>query len=105
MSTLHKTILPLGRPLTRAAPLPNGTVKTSLILPLRVRRSCERICKQRNMSLTSFLLEAVEAALNRQEESRHAGRMKTKLVGRLRHLRKETARINARIEREFEAVE
>ncbi len=31
-------------------------------------------------------------------------RMKTKLVGRLRHLRKETARINARIEREFESV-
>jgi hypothetical protein len=105
-TTQQQTVLPLvGRPLRRAAPLPNGTVKTAVLLPIGVRRAAERFCKEHNVSLTRLVLDALVAYVNPQEESRHADGMKTKLVGRLRHLRKETARINARIEREFEAVE
>src|SRR5207248_372623 len=69
----HQTALPLvGRPLRRAAPLPNGTVKTAVLLPITVRRSCERFCKEHNVTLTRLVLEALVAYVGPQEESRDA---------------------------------
>jgi hypothetical protein len=47
--------------------------------------------------------EAVAEKLEARSPARQKARMK--LAGTLRHLRKETARINTLIEREFETIE
>jgi len=47
--------------------------------------------------------QAVAENLAGTTPARRAARMK--VVGKLAHLRRETARINARIEREFESIE
>lgn len=53
--------------------------------------------------LRQFVTEAVAEKLAGATPARAAARMK--LAGKLAHLRRETARINARIESEFETIE
>ncbi len=78
-------------------------MKTTLDIPDAVFRRAKARAAEQKVPLRQFVSEAVVEKLEGKSPTRD--RMKTKLVGRLRHLRTETARINARIEREFEAVE
>jgi hypothetical protein len=78
-------------------------MKTTLEIPDSVFRRAKAKAAEQRVPLRQFVSEAVAEKLEGKSPSRE--KMRTKLVGRLRHLRKETARINARIEREFEAVE
>ena len=77
-------------------------MKTSLEIPDAVFRRAKTRAAQRGMSLRQFVTEAV-----REKLMTESGTAKpwTQLAGKLRHLRKETARINRAIEHEFERVE
>ena len=75
-------------------------MKTTLDIPDAVLRRAKARAAEQKVPLRQFVSEAVVEKLEGKAPTRE--RMKTKLVGKLRHLRKETARINARIEDEFE---
>jgi len=74
-------------------------MKTTLDIPDPVFRRAKAQATQRGIRLRQFVSEAV------QEKIRADSRVKEKpwmrMVGQLRHLRKETARINRLINREF----
>jgi predicted DNA binding CopG/RHH family protein len=78
-------------------------VKTTLEIPDAIFRRAKAKAAQRGVPLRQFVSEAVAEKLGTQSLAREKARMK--LAGRLRHLRKETARINVRIEQEFERIE
>ena len=77
-------------------------MKTTLEIPDTVFRGAKARAAEQKVPLRQFVSEAVVEKL--EDKSPTRDRIKTKLVGRLRHLRKEAARINARIEDEFESV-
>jgi hypothetical protein len=66
------------------------------------RRAKAKAAEQR-IPLRQFVSEAVAEKLEARSPARQKTRMK--LAGSLRHLSKETARINTLIEREFETIE
>ena len=74
-------------------------MKTTLDIPDMVLRRAKAQAAQRGIPLRQFVTEAVE------EKIRAGSKRKEKpwmcMVGQLRHLRKETARINRLIDREF----
>ena len=74
-------------------------MKTALDIPDPILSRARAQAAHRGLSLRQFVTEAVE------EKSRASSRVKEKpwmrMVGKLRHLRKETARINRLIENEF----
>ena len=74
-------------------------MKTTLDIPDPVLRRAKAEAAQRGISLRQFVTEAVE------EKIRAVSKVKEKpwmrMVGKLRHLRKETARINRLIDHEF----
>ena len=78
-------------------------MKTTLEIPDAVFRRAKALAAQQGIPLRQFVTDAVEEKVR----STSAGGKKPWLdiAGKLGHLSKETARINRRIEREFEDVE
>ena len=78
-------------------------VKTTLEIPDPIFRRAKSVAAQRGIALRAFVTEAVEEKLS------HTSRKEEKpwmaAFGKLKHLRKETARINRIIEEEFEQIE
>jgi hypothetical protein len=78
-------------------------MKTTLEIPDVIFRRAKAKAAQRGIPLRQLVSEAVAEKLElRSPASEISVR---KLAGGLRHLREETARINALIEREFETIE
>ena len=77
-------------------------MKTTLEIPDAIFRRAKSLAAERGIPFRALVSEAVVDKLQAQN-----GRSKPWMAafGRLRHLRRETARINQRIEREFEQIE
>jgi hypothetical protein len=78
-------------------------MKTTLEIPDAIFRRAKSVAAQRGVALRVFVTEAVEeklAAASQKEEKPWI-----RLSGGLKHLRKETARINRIMDREFEQIE
>ena len=78
-------------------------MKTTLEIPDPIFRRAKSVAAERGVALRVFVTEAVEeklAAATQKEQKPWAG-----LAGGLKHLRKETARINGLLKREFEQIE
>ena len=78
-------------------------MKTTLEIPDPVFRRAKAKAAERGIPLRQFVTEAVEDKLEVSAASGDKPWMK--MVGGLRRLRKETARINKRIEEAFEKIE
>lgn len=78
-------------------------MKTTLEIPDAIFRRAKSAAAQRGIPLRQFVTEAVQDKLKTPSNSNDKPWMKT--FGKLRHLRKETARINQLIEDEFESIE
>jgi len=78
-------------------------MKTTLEIPDAIFRRAKSQAAQRGIPLREFVTEAVKDKLAGSGEGRAKPWMAA--FGKLRHLRKETARINRLIEEEFEQVE
>jgi hypothetical protein len=78
-------------------------VKTTLEIPDSLFRQAKSAAAERGIPLREFVTEAVKDKLAATAKS--AERPWMAAFGKLRHLRKETARINRLIEEEFEQVE
>ena len=78
-------------------------MKTTLRIPDTVLRRARSVAAGRGISLSQFVTEAVREKLGGSSKSADKPRMKS--FGKLRHLRKETARINRLIEDEFDQIE
>jgi hypothetical protein len=77
------------------------SMKTTLEIPDSVFRSAKAKAAERGIPLRQFVTEAVEEKLKSNSEAKPW----MQVVGGLRHLKKENARINRIIEDEFEQVE
>ena len=78
-------------------------MKTTLEIPDAIFRKAKSVAAQRGIALRVLVTEAVEeklAAASQQDEKPWI-----RLSGGLKHLRKETARINGIMKREFEQIE
>jgi hypothetical protein len=78
-------------------------MKTTLEIPGPIFRRAKAKAAEHGVPLRRFVSEAVAEKL-RMKSSAQAG-ARRRLAGSLCHLRKETARINALIEGEFERIE
>ena len=78
-------------------------MKTTLEIPDEIFRRAKAKAAEHRIPLRQFVSEAVAEKLAIRSPARQTARMK--LAGSLRHLRGETARIKALIEREFERIE
>ena len=78
-------------------------MKTTLEIPDTVFRRAKAKAAEQRIPLRQFVSDALAEKLDAKSAARVRTRMK--LAGSLRHLRKETARINRLIEREFEKIE
>lgn len=78
-------------------------MKTTLEIPDPVFRRAKAMAASRGIPLRQFVTEAVEDKL--RASSPAAEKPWLRLAGKLRHLHSETARINQRIEQEFERIE
>jgi hypothetical protein len=78
-------------------------MKTTLEIPDTVFRRAKSAAAERGIPLRQFVTEAVREKLKTPSSSADKPWMKS--FGKLRHLRKETARINRLIEDEFEQIE
>ena len=78
-------------------------MKTTLEIPDAVFRRAKSVAAQRGIPLREFVTEAVKEKL--ADAGKAADKPWMAAFGELRHLRKETAKINRRIEEEFEQVE
>lgn len=78
-------------------------MKTTLEIPDAIFRQAKSIAAQRGIPLREFVTEAVKEKLSDPAEGKAKPWMAA--FGKLKHLRKETARINRVIEEEFEQVE
>ncbi len=78
-------------------------MKTTLEIPDAVFRRAKSKAAQQGIPLRQFVTEAVEEKLKVSKYPAHKPWMKH--VGKLKHLRKETHRIEKLIENEFERVE
>lgn len=78
-------------------------MKTTLEIPDSIFRRAKATAAERGIPLRLFITEAVEDKL----KAGTAGGEKPwlRIAGKLRHLHKETARINTLIEEEFETIE
>ena len=77
-------------------------MKTTLEIPDAVFRKAKAKAAEQGVPLRQFVTEAVEAKL---KESSTESKPWMKVVGGLRHLKKENARINRIIEEEFEKID
>jgi hypothetical protein len=78
-------------------------VKTTLEIPDTVFRQAKAKAAEQGIPLRQFVSEAVEEKL--EASSPGGERPWMKLAGGLRHLRKESARIQQVVEEEFERIE
>jgi hypothetical protein len=78
-------------------------MKTTLEIPDAIFRRAKAKAAEQGVPLRQLVSEAVAEKLEMRSPARERAMMK--LAGSLRHLRKETSRINALIEREFERIE
>jgi len=78
-------------------------MKTTVEIPDPIFRRAKAKAAEQNIPLRQFVTEAVAEKL--EADSKKRAKAWLPLVGRLQHLRKETARINRRIEQEFEKIE
>ncbi len=78
-------------------------MKATLEIPDPLFRRAKAKAAEQRIPLRQFVSEAVAEKLEARSPARQKTRMK--LAGSLRHLSKETARINTLIEREFETIE
>ncbi|MGH9401356.1 MAG: hypothetical protein ACRD2P_04525 [Terriglobia bacterium] len=78
-------------------------MKTTLEIPDPIFRRAKAKAAEQGVPLRQFVSEAVAEKLQLGVPGQREARMK--LAGRLKHLRKETARINKIIEQEFERIE
>jgi hypothetical protein len=78
-------------------------VKTTLEIPDAIFRRAKAKAAEHGIPFRQFVTDAVEEKL--RAEPGAGQRPWLKMAGKLRHLRKETARINALIEEEFEVIE
>ena len=78
-------------------------MKTTLEIPDPIFRRAKALAAEQGIPLRQFVTEAVEEKVR----TKLTGGKKpwVKLAGKLRHLRKETVRVNQLIEREFERIE
>lgn len=81
-----------------AARWEHRTMETTLEIPDAILHRAKAKAAQDRIPPKQFVTEAVAEKL----ETKSRGRQKARLAGKLRHLRRETARISALIEREFE---
>jgi hypothetical protein len=77
-------------------------MKTTLEIPDAIFRRAKSVAAERGIPLRALISEALADKL-RADHSRDKPWMTA--FGKLRHLRKETARINRVIEEEFEQIE
>lgn len=78
-------------------------MKTTLEIPDPIFRRAKSVAAQRGIALRAFVTEAVEeklASASQQEEKPWV-----RLAGGLKHLHKETLRINGIIKSEFESID
>lgn len=78
-------------------------MKTTLEIPETIFRRAKARAAEHGISLRQFVTEAVAEKLEAKPPTKAKTRME--LAGKLRHLRRETARVNALIEQEFEKIE
>jgi hypothetical protein len=78
-------------------------MKTTLEIPDRIFRRAKSVAAQRGIPLREFVTEAVKDKL--AAESNGDEKPWLKLMGKLRHLHKETARINRLIEEDSETID
>jgi hypothetical protein len=78
-------------------------MKTTLEIPDAVFRRAKSKAAERGIPLRQFVTEAVEDKLKTAPAA--GQQLWMKHIGKLKHLRKETARINKIIEEEFGQVE
>ena len=78
-------------------------MKTTLEIPDAIFRRAKAKAAEQRIPLRQFVSDAVAEKLGAESPERVKVRMR--LVGGLRRLRKESARINALIDREFERIE
>ncbi len=78
-------------------------MKTTLEIPDAIFRRAKSAAAQHGIPLREFVTQAVKDKLGNRGEATDKPWMAA--FGKLRHLRKETARINRLMEEEFEQVE
>ena len=78
-------------------------MKTTLEIPDTVFRRAKSVAAARGIPLRKFVTEAVKDKL--ATESKAGGRPWLKLMGKLKHLHKETVRINRLIEEDSEKID
>jgi hypothetical protein len=78
-------------------------MKTTLEIPDAIFRRAKTVAAERGIPFRSLVSEALADKLRAQDERDGKPWMKT--FGKLRHLRKETARIGRIIEEEFDRIE
>jgi len=78
-------------------------MKTTLEIPDAIFRRAKAKAGEQGLPLRQFVSEAVAEKLGPKSPTREKARIE--LAGRLRHLRRETARIDRLIEQEFERIE
>ena len=76
-------------------------MKTTLEIPDLLFRKAKAKAAERGIPLRQFVTEAVEAKLG---AGTTGDKPWMRMVGGLRHLRKETSRVNRLIEEEFERI-
>lgn len=77
-------------------------MKTTLEIPDAIFRRAKALAAERGIPFRALVSEAV---VDKLQVETGRGKPWMTAFGRLRHLRRETARINRRIEREFEQIE
>jgi len=78
-------------------------MKTTLEIPDVIFRRAKAKAAEQNVPLRQFVSDAVEEKLAEKRDGREKARRK--LAGNLRHLRRETTRINGLMDQEFEKIE
>lgn len=78
-------------------------MKTTLEIPDPIFRKAKSVAAQRGIALRAFVTEAVEEKL--ATASRKIDKPWARLAGGLKHLHKETVRINGIVKSEFETIE
>jgi hypothetical protein len=78
-------------------------VKTTLEIPDPIFRRAKSVAAQRGIALRAFVTEAVEEKLS--ADSQKEEKPWVRLAGGLKHLHKETVRINGIMDSEFGKIE
>jgi len=80
-----------------------GPLKTNIEIPETILHRAKSAAVERRISFREFVRRAIEDKLPKDQPTR--GKPWMAGFGKLRHLRKETAKINRWIEEEFEQIE